>query len=389
MSDKCPVYETTHSPYSCEQAERRIADLELQLEACILSRDMKSAHISKLEKQIAEIVASDTRQMEADADRIDKLKAENAYIRNELEIAHHHNAESLNKIDRLKDENDYLKSEIQLITAPLESVGHVIRELKDQLAAKDAEIADLERQLDYYKSIVTSDQKYQEGQMAEHIHVTKTANEKIAELERQLDQWKRRYYETQEYWCGCNLPEHICELHQKFGEDKEVIGLAQEIDALKAEKDTLIDQITIHEMEIQQLKTEITDLHSLFDLRWAAGQRAIKAWQAANPGNELTWPDHADLCVWLMEQLSVGDKEIERLKRERLTDQYIDQMDRYLSHDEKLEEIRKLREGLRTAQNLISDASIGMHLVSYDQTLEQACLDWLSDNGKLIGEGKK
>src|SRR5262249_52215733 len=40
-----------------------------------------------------------------------------------------------------------------------------------------------------------------------------------------------------------------------------------------------------------------------FDLRWKADMRAIKRWQAAAPGRELTWPDHADLCVWLLEQL--------------------------------------------------------------------------------------
>jgi hypothetical protein len=31
MSDKCPMYETTHSPYPCETMEQRIADLEQQL----------------------------------------------------------------------------------------------------------------------------------------------------------------------------------------------------------------------------------------------------------------------------------------------------------------------------------------------------------------------
>ena len=37
-----------------------------------------------------------------------------------------------------------------------------------------------------------------------------------------------------------------------------------------------------------------------FNMRWAADQRAIKAWQEANPGNDLVWPDHTDLCLWLM-----------------------------------------------------------------------------------------
>lgn len=40
-----------------------------------------------------------------------------------------------------------------------------------------------------------------------------------------------------------------------------------------------------------------------FDIRWAADMRAIELWHAAHPGNELVWPDHADLVVWLMEVL--------------------------------------------------------------------------------------
>ncbi|MGY3278084.1 hypothetical protein [Bradyrhizobium sp. S3.7.6] len=41
-----------------------------------------------------------------------------------------------------------------------------------------------------------------------------------------------------------------------------------------------------------------------FDLRWNADMRAIKRWQAEKPGRELSWPDHADLCIWLLEQLA-------------------------------------------------------------------------------------
>jgi hypothetical protein len=46
----------------------------------------------------------------------------------------------------------------------------------------------------------------------------------------------------------------------------------------------------------------LAELTATFDLRWKADIRAIKRWQAAHPGNELTWPDHADLVVWLMEE---------------------------------------------------------------------------------------
>lgn len=44
-------------------------------------------------------------------------------------------------------------------------------------------------------------------------------------------------------------------------------------------------------------------LRATFDLQWAADQRAIKAWQEAHPGNDLVWPDRADMVVWLMEEL--------------------------------------------------------------------------------------
>ncbi|MDE1149693.1 MAG: hypothetical protein PW843_24340 [Azospirillaceae bacterium] len=47
---------------------------------------------------------------------------------------------------------------------------------------------------------------------------------------------------------------------------------------------------------------EAAELKATFDLRWKADMRAIARWQAAT-GKTLTWPDHADLCVWLMEQL--------------------------------------------------------------------------------------
>jgi chromosome segregation ATPase len=51
MSDKCPIYETTHSPYPCEQAEQRIAELERQL-AEIKDREsrLNNVHIDLIGK---------------------------------------------------------------------------------------------------------------------------------------------------------------------------------------------------------------------------------------------------------------------------------------------------------------------------------------------------
>lgn len=52
-----------------------------------------------------------------------------------------------------------------------------------------------------------------------------------------------------------------------------------------------------------QLHEEVEALRAMFDLRWQADLRAIGLWQEAHLGRELVWPDHADLVVWLLEQL--------------------------------------------------------------------------------------
>jgi len=66
----------------------------------------------------------------------------------------------------------------------------------------------------------------------------------------------------------------------------------------------LLAQIGILERERDELRRTNEGLQLTFDLRWKADRRAIKRWQAAHPGNDLTWPDHADMVVWLMERYS-------------------------------------------------------------------------------------
>lgn len=65
-------------------------------------------------------------------------------------------------------------------------------------------------------------------------------------------------------------------------------GLADFARRLERERDEAWEKLAEHE--------------SSFKLRWAADMRAIKRWQAEAPGRELTWPDHADLCVWLLSE---------------------------------------------------------------------------------------
>lgn len=56
------------------------------------------------------------------------------------------------------------------------------------------------------------------------------------------------------------------------------------------------------EAQIKELTEERDEMQELFDLQWKADQRAIKRWRAAHPGNNLVWPDRANMVCWLMEQ---------------------------------------------------------------------------------------
>lgn len=71
---------------------------------------------------------------------------------------------------------------------------------------------------------------------------------------------------------------------------------------------------------LDKARAENENLQRTFDLMWDADQRAIKAWQAANPGNEMVWPDRSKLIMWLLERydtrvkdlLEANNREVER-----------------------------------------------------------------------------
>jgi DNA-binding transcriptional regulator YdaS (Cro superfamily) len=62
----------------------------------------------------------------------------------------------------------------------------------------------------------------------------------------------------------------------------------------------------------EKAEADCAGMRATFDLRWKADMRAIKAWQEKT-GEELVWPDHADLCVWLLAKLAAADRLIEAL----------------------------------------------------------------------------
>lgn len=64
---------------------------------------------------------------------------------------------------------------------------------------------------------------------------------------------------------------------------------------------SIIDGLELDEIRDRAERTD--EVERIFALRWKADMRAIEKWQAAT-GKTLVWPDHADLCVWLLEQNS-------------------------------------------------------------------------------------
>ena len=79
------------------------------------------------------------------------------------------------------------------------------------------------------------------------------------------------------------------------------------IDRLQNERDLLFKKN-------RNIQSELEEYKASFDLRWNADMRAIKRWQEAHPDRKHVWPDHADMCAWLMEQLDKLEAELKALK---------------------------------------------------------------------------
>lgn len=97
------------------------------------------------------------------------------------------------------------------------------------------------------------------------------------------------------------------------------------LDRLQEAQDT-IENVTngvgtiIGERVMKTIKAaidDVTDLNAGFTIRWDADMRAIKRWHESG-GDELTWPDHADLCVWLMERVDSMEKALLKLHNEAI-----------------------------------------------------------------------
>jgi len=87
---------------------------------------------------------------------------------------------------------------------------------------------------------------------------------------------------------------------------------------LREVEDTLADwrqAATVEAKLRREFQEKAEELEALFDLRWKADQRAIKRWREMGPPDRtLRQPDHADMVVWLLEQLDAANAEIAELK---------------------------------------------------------------------------
>jgi len=66
------------------------------------------------------------------------------------------------------------------------------------------------------------------------------------------------------------------------------------------------------EEEMAELQYKIKELEASADLRWKADMRAIKMWHDAG-NDDMVWPDHADLVVWLAKQLEDAKEVLQAL----------------------------------------------------------------------------
>lgn len=104
-------------------------------------------------------------------------------------------------------------------------------------------------------------------------------------------------------------------------EVQQVKGTAQiagnNVDYIElADAEELFEKVVAdYEQRIAELEAEIAEQQSSFELRWNADMRAIQQWQEAT-GKELQWPNHIDLCVWLMRQLDNAQAELARLREQ-------------------------------------------------------------------------
>jgi len=181
--------------------------------------------------------------------------------------------------DEAREQRDAFIKEIEIANERLRGKKHP--DDNGIMAAGEIDIKQLLEQRDGLKSAVDCASDLLDAAIAERDKWRdryEIANAEHGEAVEQLSEWR-----ILNLWGG--TPELI---HEFIKGQQDRIHHAQNVEKELA-------------AEIDELRRTNEGLNLTFDLRWKADQRAIKRWQDAHPNNQLTWPDHADLVVWLLE----------------------------------------------------------------------------------------
>ena len=255
-------------------------------------------------------------------------------------------------------------------------------------AAEDTLTAERERHEKEFTDVAAQSERFRQG-MVKAQNERNDLRDTVANLKVELVVAQEKIHGHEE-WLKAD---------SQYAENQRLkVELADSESIRHAEKEILIAEIAAHtatRAELAAARQEAVDLQAGFDLRWRADMRAIKAWQDST-GRKLVWPDHADLCVWLMGELAeaedgcqvstgglVGDMEGERV-RTISADQYFgdDDPNQIRAADE-----LKLRTAAITLAELPKERLAHGFVVTSDSpaTLENARLALASISGLLIG----
>lgn len=91
-------------------------------------------------------------------------------------------------------------------------------------------------------------------------------------------------------------------------------AIEQKVNILAREAvEELIDDYESRGDAVGMLVQENTDQRQTIALIHKASMRGIKMWQEKT-GRDMVWPDHGDLCEWLLDEIDKRDEEIVQLK---------------------------------------------------------------------------
>lgn len=94
---------------------------------------------------------------------------------------------------------------------------------------------------------------------------------------------------------------------REYPESRLHYALASDTDIDRLDVAAVLNALDAARSRAEAAEEERDDLQRTFDLRWDADMRAVRRWQAEATGRALTWPDRADMVVWLLEKLDAAE----------------------------------------------------------------------------------